>query len=195
MKIRKILLATVILLLLPLSLRIWAGDFGQSNSLFTDIKAQKIGDILTVLIYEYSNATSQVESKSQKDNKASTSGGPGIGSFDFIPLFKAEGSSKSSFNGKGENLRSQTLRAKMSVTVVGRKENGDLIIQGSRTVVVSKEKETMSLTGVIRPKDITAGNTIDSYLIADAQISYTGRGPNNNSSRPGPVMRFINWLF
>jgi flagellar L-ring protein FlgH len=195
MNIRKILLVLIVLLLLPLSLRVWAGDFGQSSSLFTDIKANKIGDILTVLIYEYSNATSQVESKSQKSSDASVSGGPGIGPLDFIPLFSADGSSSSTFNGKGENLRSQTLRAKMSVTVVDTKENGDLIIQGSRTVVVSKDKETMSLTGVVRPKDVTATNTIDSYLIADAKISYTGRGPNNNTSRPGPITRFINWLF
>jgi flagellar L-ring protein precursor FlgH len=195
MNVRKILLATLILLLLPLSLRVWAGDFGQSSSLFTDIKANKVGDILTVLIYEYSNATSQVENKTQKSSKASVSGGPGLGPLDFIPLFKADGSNSSTFDGKGENLRSQTLRAKMSVTVVDMKENGDLIIQGSRTVHVSKDNETMTLTGVVRPKDVTANNTIDSYLIADAKISYTGRGPSNNTSRPGPITRFINWLF
>jgi flagellar L-ring protein FlgH len=195
MSIRKILFFILILLLLPFSLRVWSGDFGQANSLFTDIKAHKVGDILTVLIYENSNATSQAETKTQKDGKFSTDGGPGIGSLDFIPLFGASGENKSSFNGKGENLRNQSLRAKMSVTVISVKDNGDLIVKGTRTVGISKDKETMTLSGVVRQKDVTAGNTVDSYLIADAEITYTGKGAANNSSRPGFIMRFLNWLF
>jgi len=195
MRIKRILFITAFLLLLPFSLRVWSGDFGQSTSLFTDIKAHKIGDILTVLIYEASNASSQAETKTEKSGKFSTKGGPGIGTLDFVPLFGASGENKNSFDGKGENLRTQSLRAKMSVTIVGIKENGDLIIKGSRTIGISKDKETLSLTGVVRQKDITAGNTIDSYLIADAEIAYTGKGVGNTSSRPGIVMRILNWLF
>jgi flagellar L-ring protein precursor FlgH len=195
MKLIKILLFIVILLLLPLSLRVWSGDFGKGSSLYTDIKAHKVGDVITVLIYESSDASSQTETKTQKDSKASAEGGPGIGSLDFIPLFGASGENQSTFNGKGENLRNQSLRAKMSVTVVAIKDNGDLVIKGSRTVGISKDKEVMSLTGVCRQKDVTASNTIDSYLIADAEISYTGKGVANSTSRPGIITRFINWLF
>ncbi len=195
MSIKRILLITAILLLLPFSMRVWAGNFGQSGSLFTDIKAHKVGDILTVLIYESSNASTQAETKTQKTGKFSTSGGPGVGPLDFIPLFGASGENKNSFDGKGENLRAQSLRAKMSVTIVGVKDNGDLIVKGSRTIGISKDKETLSLTGVVRQKDVTAKNTIDSYLIADAEIIYTGKGVGNTSSRPGIVMRFLNWLF
>jgi flagellar L-ring protein precursor FlgH len=83
----------------------------------------------------------------------------------------------------------------MSVTVVSIKENGDLIIKGSRVVGISEDKETMTLTGVVRQKDIKFDNTIESYLIADAEITYTGKGATNAASRPGIVMRFLNWLF
>jgi flagellar L-ring protein precursor FlgH len=195
MKLVKILLFIIILLLLPFSLRVWSGDFGKGSSLYTDIKAHRVGDVITVLIYESSDATSQAQTKTQKDTKASTQGGPGTGSLDFIPLFGASGENSNSFSGKGENLRNQSLRAKMSVTVVAIKDNGDLIIKGSRTVGISKDKETMALTGVCRQKDVTASNTIDSYLIADAEISYTGKGTANAASRPGIITRFINWLF
>ncbi len=195
MSIKRILLITAILLLLPFTLRVWAGDFGQSSSLFTDIKAHKVGDILTVLIYESSNASTQAETKTEKTGEFSVKGGPGVGPLDFIPLFGASGENESSFDGKGENLRTQSLRAKMSVTIVGVKENGDLIVKGSRTIGISKDKEKLSLTGVVRQKDITAGNTVDSYLIADAEISYTGKGAGNTASRPGIVMRFLDWLF
>ncbi|HDL02734.1 MAG: hypothetical protein DRP46_07210 [Candidatus Zixiibacteriota bacterium] len=195
MKIKRIIILTVIMLLLPFSLRVWAGDFGQSQSLFTDIKAHRVGDILTVLIYENSMASTKAETKTEKDSESSTSGGPGIGKLDFIPLFGAEAESSNSFNGKGENLRNQNLRAKMSVTVVAVRENGDLIIKGSRTIGISKDRETMTLTGVVRQRDITAANAVESYKIADAEITYTGKGAASTASRPGIVMRFLNWLF
>lgn len=195
MNFKRILAITFFLLLLPFTLRILAGDFGQSTSLYTDIKAKNIGDILTVLIYENSNATTQAETKTEKSGDFSTSGGPGIGTLSFIPLFGASGKNENSFDGKGENLRSQSLRGKMSVTVVGVKDNGDLIVTGSRTIGISKDKETMTLTGVVRQKDVKANNTIESYLIADAEISYTGKGAANTGSRPGIVMRFLDWLF
>jgi len=195
MNFKRILILTAILLLLPFSIKLWAGDFGQANSLFTDIKAHKVGDILTVLIYEASNASTASQTKTEKTGEFSTSGGPGLGPLDFIPLFGADGKNENSFDGKGENSRTQSLRAKMSVTIVGVKENGDLIVKGSRTIGISKDKETLSLTGVVRQKDITPENTVDSYLIADAEINYTGKGVANTSSRPGVVMRFLNWLF
>lgn len=195
MNIKRVIIITIVLLLLPFSIKVWSGDFGQSKSLFTDIKAHKVGDILTVLIYEASNASTQAETKTEKTGKFSTSGGPGIGSLDFIPLFGADAENKNSFDGKGENLRNQSLRARMSVTVVAVRDNGDLIIKGSRTIGISKDREVLTLTGVVRQKDISAGNTVDSYLIADAEISYTGKGAASTGSRPGIIMRFLNWLF
>ena len=195
MNFKKILLITTVLLLLPFTLKLWSGDFGQSSSLFTDIKANRVGDILTVLIYEYSNASSQAETKTKKSGEFSTSGGPGSGALRFIPIFGANGENESAHNGKGENLRSQSLRGKMTVTVVGTKDNGDLIVRGSRTIGISKDKETMTLTGVVRQKDIKPDNTIESYLLADAEISYTGKGAANTASRPGILMRFLDWLF
>ena len=131
----------------------------------------------------------------EKSSKISTSGGPGIGPLDFIPLFKAEGNNSNSFDGKGENIRNNTLRAKMSVTVIAVKPNGDLIIQGSRTIGLSGDRETLMLTGVVRQKDIAPENTIDSYLIADAEIHYTGKGNANTASRPGFFTRLFSWIF
>ncbi len=195
MNIKRILIATAILVLLPFTITIKAGDFGQAKSLFSDIKAHQVGDILTVNIYENTQATNKTETKTEKSNDVSVEGGPGSGFLDFIPLFGASAESKNSFDGKGENLRNRNLRAKMSVTVVAVKENGDLVIEGTRTVGISTDKETLTLTGVVRQRDITADNSIDSYLIADAVITYSGKGSISDGSRPGPIMRFLNWLF
>ena len=195
MNLRKIAIVLLILLLLPFTLKFRSQDFGRGQSLFTDIKAHKVGDILTVLIYEDSRASNQVESKNSKDQKVSTSGGPGAGPLDFIPLFGLEAANKYSHDGKGEEVRNGQIRAKMSVTVIGLKDNGDLIIEGTRVIGISNDKETITLSGVVRSKDISTNNTIESYLIADAAIHYTGKGNSQTSSRPGIFARLINWLF
>ncbi len=195
MKYRTALLILLVLLLLPFAVKLRGEDFGQHQSLFTDIKAHQVGDILTVLIYEQNSATQQIETKTEKTSQFSTQGGPGVGTLDFLPLFGVEGDSKGIHDGKGENIRNGSLRAKMSVTVMAIKPNGDLIIEGSRTIGISGDRETLTLTGVVRQKDITPENTVDSYLIADAEIHYTGKGSANTGSRPGFLMRFLNWLF
>ncbi|MDD3733184.1 MAG: flagellar basal body L-ring protein FlgH [candidate division Zixibacteria bacterium] len=195
MNLKKIAILLLILLLLPFALKLKSQDFGRGQSLFTDVKAHQVGDILTVLIYEDSRASNQVESKNSKDQKTSVSGGPGAGPLDFIPLFGVDAAAKYTHDGKGEQLRNGMIRAKMSVTVMGVKENGDLIIEGSRVIGISNDKESITLSGVIRPKDISTDNTIESYLIADAEIHYTGKGNSQTSSRPGIVARLINWLF
>lgn len=195
MKLLRVLLILAALLLLPYSFKLKGQDFGQSQSLFTDVKANRIGDLLTVLIYENNTAQQSVQTKTEKSTEASTSGGPGLGSLDFIPLFSASGKNENTFDGKGENTRNGSLRARMSVTVVELRSNGDLVIEGSRTVGINGDRETLTLTGVVRQKDVTPNNTIDSYLIADAEIHYTGKGSADTAARPGFFTRFINWLF
>jgi len=193
---KKIVILIVILLLLPFSLRLKGKDFGKGQSLFSDIKAHRVGDILTVLIVEQSRATSQVETKTEKSSSAEISGGPGIGPFlKHIPIFSADTKMKNDFEGKGENVRTGTIRAKMSVTVVEVRENGDLVIEGSRVTGISGDKETLTLSGIVRSRDIGSDNTIESYLIADAEITYTGKGNSTTSTRPGFISRLVNWIF
>lgn len=195
MKHKKLIFLLLVLLLLPFTLKLRGENYGQHQSLFTDIKAHAVGDILTVNIVEENRASNQVSSKTEKTTKSSVDGGPGIGDLDFIPLFGADMQTKNTFDGKGDNVRNASLRARMSVTVIDVKPNGDLIIQGSRMIGISKDKETIVLTGVVRQKDIAPDNTINSYQIADAEIHYTGKGNANSAARPGFISRFLSWLF
>lgn len=195
MNIRRLAFILFILLLLPFTLKLKGADFGSSRSLFTDIKAGQVGDILTVLIYEQSRASNQVSSKTEKSSGFDMSTGPGVGKLDFIPTFGLSSSGKSTHDGKGSNQRNGSLRAKMSVTVMEVKPNGDLIIEGNRTIGLSSDQETLTLSGVVRQRDISPDNTVDSYLIADAVIKYNGKGATNTGSRPGPIIRLLNWLF
>lgn len=195
MNVRRFLLLLGILLLLPFALKVRAQDYGRGASLFSDVKAHRVGDILTVLISEQNRASNQVETKSEKSSSASASGGPGVGPLDFIPLFSVDAKGDSKHDGKGENLRSGNIRARMSVSVVAVKPNGDLIVEGTRIIGISNDRETITLSGVVRSKDITSENTVESYLIADAEIQYSGKGNTNTGSRPGLLVRLVNWIF
>ena len=195
MNLKRIFIILFVLLLIPFTIKLRGEEGKRIESLFTDIKANKVGDILTVMIYEQSQATQKSESKTDKSSTTSASGGPGVGSLDFIPLFGMDFDNSNTFDGKGENTRNGTLTARMSVTVMSVLPNGDLVIEGTRTVGISGDRETLALTGVVRQKDISPDNTVDSYLIADAEIHYTGKGNANTASRPGFLSRLFGWLF
>jgi flagellar L-ring protein precursor FlgH len=195
MNLKRLLILLAALLLLPFSLKVRGQDFGKSQSLFSDIKAHKVGDVLTILVSEQNRATNQVETKTEKSTQISTSGGPGIGSLDFIPMFGGSADNSNKFDGKGENLRSGTIRARITVTVVSVKENGDLLIEGHRIIGINGDEESIYVSGTVRTKDITPDNTIESYLIGDAEISYNGKGNATSASRPGFFTRLINWIF
>jgi flagellar L-ring protein precursor FlgH len=168
---------------------------GGSGSLYTDVKARDIGDVLTIRIYEDAEAANVTQTDITKEGKFDTKGGPGIGTLDFIPLFGASGENKNEYKGSGNNARRGNLKAKMTVRVVAIRPNGDLIVEGNRVITINNDTETLTLSGIVRSQDVDAGNGVDSYNIADAQISYRGKGPASTGARPGMVIRFLNWLF
>jgi flagellar L-ring protein precursor FlgH len=168
---------------------------GGTGSLFTDIKAHQVGDVLTVRIYEDAKAANGSQTNVTKEGSFETSGGPGVGTLDFIPLFGAAGENKNEYKGTGNNARSGNLKARMTVQVVAIKNNGDLVIEGNRAVTINNDTETLTLTGTVRPQDVGSDNSVDSYNIANAQIAYRGKGPASTGARPGILMRFLNWIF
>jgi len=174
-----------------------AGPFDEANSksLYTDLKAHKIGDILTVIISENARASNKAKSTTKKSTTASIDGGPGLGGLDFFAPFSMGIENESEFDGEGRVEKNGSLTAKMTVKVVGTNPNGDLLVEGYRILDINNDQETLFLSGIVREKDITPSNTIYSYQIGDAEISYKGKGQSHDGSRPGFFTRLINWLF
>jgi flagellar L-ring protein precursor FlgH len=188
-----VLILLALLLALPISLK--AQIVGPGGSLFTDIKAHRIGDLLTVLIYENAEASNESALKTEETADASTKSSGGIGPLNFIPLFGADYQADNNYDGKGKNSRKGSIRARMTVEVVAVRNNGDLAISGSRVISINTEDETMTLSGVVRPADVAPDNTVESSAIGNAKIEYTGKGPAANGSKPGLVTRVLNWIF
>ena len=167
----------------------------QSASLFTDVKARRVGDLLTVLIVESATARNAVATNAKKSSEFDLDAGPGTGELDFINIFGLSNSSESKTDNQGQTSRAGQLQAQMTVQVVGVRENGDLVIQGTRVIGINSDKEQLILTGVVRAADVSPANTVLSQQIADAQISYRGKGVASSGGKPGIIARILNWLF
>ena len=166
-------------------------DFETGESLVTNLKALRIGDLITIIITESSSA--DASSKTKADNKSEHSGGPGLGFLDFIKPWDLTVENK--YKGDGNTQRSGNLRAEITARITEVLHNGDFRLEGTRMVNVNGEKTLIEITGVCRSKDIAPDNTIMSTYISDAQIAYNGSGLVNDAAEPGVVTKVLNWLF
>ena len=169
----------------------------QIHSMFADPKANQVGDALTVIIQENASASNRTSTKTAKNSKTAISSTvPGAGNIlDFIPLHSLDSGIDNQYTGDASTSRSARLTARMTVTVVGKKPNGDLIIEGVRTLKINGENEAIYVNGSVNPTMVRRDNTVLSSSIADLQIEYTGKGTITQGTRPGVVVRFINWIF
>jgi flagellar L-ring protein precursor FlgH len=164
-------------------------------SLYTDHRAMKDDDILTVLVMEEAKAGSESGTNTSKKHKVGVDGIKGSGVLDFIPNFGVSGGTELGYDGQAGTSREGSLVATVSARVIKVMQNGNLVIEGNKIVEINDEKEILKLKGVVRPQDIEADNTIYSYNIADAEITYSGKGTVRNGQRPGLISKFLNWLF
>ena len=163
-----------------------------SVSLFSDNKARRVGDTLTIVINENASTTSQASTKTSKNENLNY--GPGFGPIlHNIPAFGLNGSIGS--NASGSTNRTDNLAASIAVTVTQVLPNGNLAIEGKRKVGMNAEMQEITLTGIVRPQDIASNNTILSPLVADAQIKYGGRGPVGDKQHDGLISRVFKFLF
>ena len=169
----------------------------QIQSMFADPKANQVGDALTVIIQENASASNRTSTKTAKNSKTAISSTvPGAGNIlGFIPLHSLDSGIDNQYTGDASTSRSARLTARMTVTVVGKKPNGDLIIEGVRTLKINGENEAIYVNGSVNPTMVRRDNTVLSSSIADLQIEYTGKGTITQGTRPGVVVRFINWIF
>lgn len=187
---KRIILLTLIFIGMALSLN--AQTF---TSFYSDHKARQPGDLVTVLVTEFAQASNQAktETKAEESNSANLS--QGTGALNFFPEMSFGGGLNNSYSGSGTNSRTGSLKGKITVRIDSILPGGAYVVSGKRIVDANKEKQIMKLSGVVRPRDIQADNTVYSYLIADAEITYEGRGVVAAAHKPGIIMRILNWVF
>jgi flagellar L-ring protein precursor FlgH len=150
----------------------------QKAALFKDARALKIGDILTVKIDIDDQAKFDNTTDRSRDTSWSKSFGlNGDDSTNTIGLSAdINNDSKTSTKGDGSIERKEKLTLQVAVVVTGVLENGNLLISGSQEVRVNQELRVLNLAGIARPLDVDSDNKISYEKIAEARISYGGRG-------------------
>lgn len=172
----------------------------QSGSLYRDIKARDIGDVLTIVVSEESRAskTSQTGTNRSRNFSGSASfGGATAGDKTLmgpLTLNAYQGEFGTGFTGQGSTTKKDSMTAYMTATVMDVLPNGNLFIRGSRWTKVNNEMQQIVLEGVVRPKDINRNNAVLSQNIADAKIFFEGKGPVSQHQRPGWVFQLLDIL-
>lgn len=166
---------SVFLSTLLLSLLVAANALAQ-NSLYRDVKAHRIGDIITVVLMENISGSSTSDSKVASNANASAEGSASGNFLPFEPTFGA--GSTVNYGSDQQNLSSQRqlLEGYLSVQIVEVTSAGDLIVEGNRHTEINGELHEMSLRGTVRQNDIDGRNQVLSYRIANADISYKKDG-------------------
>lgn len=164
-----------------------------ARSLFSDRRAYQVGDVVTILIVEHSMGSHEAGTETGAGNELGVSA---IGSGDLGDTnMGMDAKWNNKYDGTGETKRSGSLEGTLSARIVEITEAGNLVIEGERTITVNGEKQISKLRGVVRPEDISGQNTVYSYRIADAEITYTGKGDINSAQKPGFFTKILNWIF
>jgi flagellar L-ring protein precursor FlgH len=168
-----------------------AGSF----DLFMDLRARAVGDILTVVLVERTDASKESSTSTAKGSSVDT-GFPTIAGVpitsDGEQILNNEFESDTTFDGAADASQSNRLNGSITVTVAERLPNGNLLVRGEKLITINQGEEFIRLEGIVRPVDIGPQNTVPSTQIADAAITYSGRGTLQASNRPGWLTRFFN---
>ncbi|MDX8412631.1 MAG: flagellar basal body L-ring protein FlgH [Mariprofundales bacterium] len=157
----------------------------SGSKLFTDPKASRVGDLVTVLVSEKASATRSLGTKKDRasSNKTGVNAAFGLSTSlfskknpNFQPSTALDLSNTKSFAGSGSTNNSDTLTASVTAVVIEVFPNGNLRIQGRRQVTINQQPQELTFSGVVRPQDIASNNTITSAKVAQAVISYGGGG-------------------
>lgn len=158
-----------------------------------DRTARTEGDIITILISESSVASYAASTKAEKADATEVDQPIGKLLGSLFTSFKT--GATSTVDGKGATSQSGSLVARMTAIVKKVLPNGNLVIEGTRSVQINKEVQTFKVSGVIRRDDIRSDNTVLSESIAEASITADGKGMISERTRRGILTRLLDWLF
>lgn len=163
-------------------------------SLFLDRRARQVGDSITVTLQEQTDASKQSSTSTAKEQSNSipalTLFGRGV-TKDGIPILETSVEADQEFAGQGSSSQSNSLTGSITVTVGEVLPNGNLLVRGEKWVTINQGEEFIRVTGVVRPEDIGADNSVPSFKLADARITYSGKGAIADANRMGWLGRFF----
>lgn len=153
-----------------------SGDVFAQFSLYSDVKAKKVGDIITVVLRENLQGSSTTDTKVTSNSNGQATGSLSGNFMPFEPVFGSGASVNYGSDQKNLATQRQLLEGFVSVQIVEVNDQGDLIVEGKRQTEINGEVHEMSIAGTVRVNDIDGQNQVLSYRIANAEISYQKMG-------------------
>lgn len=173
-----------------------AQDMTQNGfrSMFSDYKAVNLGDAITIVVVEASEASNAAQKSTgrQSDIGFGLSGGLDATA---LPNANLDVGSKNDFKGSGSSKTSGMVRTKLSALIDSVLSNGLVRVKGSRKIVVNDEEQMITIKGFVRTSDISSDNTVFSYNISEAEIIFQSDGQIKNMQDPGWLTKLFHWLF
>jgi flagellar L-ring protein precursor FlgH len=176
-------------------------DAGLNSYLISDLKARRTNDILTIRVLENTTASSAADTEANR-SVAQTLSVPNFFGVETrsasIPLASlVSATSESAFKGDGTTSRQGSVTALISARVRDVLPNGDLVIEGIKELKVNNERQTLTLYGVVRTRDIAPNNIVLSSAIANMQVQLDGKGIVSDHMKPGWLYRALTkvWPF
>jgi len=173
---------------------------GGPYGLVANKTAARPGDLVTIMISESSNVKEEATSNFKKETDLDYS----LNSFNLKPnafsiLPDLGASSSDDFKGQASQEKKGTFTARLTAVVIDALPNGNLVLRGRREVRVDNQVKTIEFSGIVRRYDIRQDNTVQSELVADAKVAYTGAGPATDATTRkglgGIIHSAIVWLW
>lgn len=175
-----------------MGLLMWEGAIADSlykpatyQALTSDLRARHAGDLITVMVYENSSASSAADTSAGREaNIGFDAQGTG-------KRFSAGLRTNNNTDGRGRTNREGKVLAQITVTIKEVTESGDLLVAGEQLLDINNERQQIAIEGRIRPQDVSDTNTVLSTRIANARIRYSGEGDLADKQRPAWWQRFL----
>lgn len=164
----------------------------EYKPLTADNKAFRVGDVLTVQVFENASATSTADTGTRRKNE----GGLAVSAAIDERRAAAQGSLSvnGEFDGGGRTQRTNRVLITLSVTVREVLPNGDLKVAGEQSILINEEQQKVVLEGRVRPQDVSDGNVVLSTRLADAHISYQGEGDVSERQKRAWWRLLLDWM-
>lgn len=185
---------SVVLFLLLLFVSGAAGEslWKEGASLFGDVRPTAVGDIVTVVVSEKTSVKDEAKTDLTKTNNSNLADGVGF----LGKILQAMGfKSDSSMKGEGTTERKHTVSTRITCLVTEVLPNGNLVLEGGRDLQVHGETLHLLFKGVIRPRDVDHNNSVQSDLVANAEVGIKGKGSLTRVQRPGLLTQIFQAIF
>jgi len=171
------------------------------DNLFSDDKAYKVGDTITIKIFEDAQAQGSMQSSASKDSQIN---------YDFptptllgkpitnkSPIMALSNNSKDAFKSSGNTKRTAKLIASITARVVKVYPNGNLFVVGKKIIKINDDTQVLRISGIVKPTYIEQDNSVSSSRISDMYVEYNGKGFIADHQKPGWLYRILTkvWPF